>query len=646
MGPGGDVAQSFAPHRVGTVEQAVVAQDEGVGVVQNEDHSGEDVRQVDSTPQAGHSNDDLATEMGSDAASEVTTTAAEPDEPQADSTVGEPALAGETERSSPRASVAVGTHIGEYVIEQVVRDDPRGSAYVARAAEETASESAPPWERYLLLGQAPGAYVGTGDLISLRLQHARLLAPRGLISTEGADYLVLESLPVTDQLPRRVSDGARLSVIDALRAGAGLGDALSYLHRNDVAHLHVSPDTIWLLGGRAYLSGIEEATRLNGESDEGPALYARDANFLARTLAFLTVPAEDSPESPSGPYDMLRNIVDRGESGAFTTPEEVAAACARAVQASARVLPASEASEDHVRVRYSIGRATTVGRVRTENQDAIGTMLFDIRDDLIGDMPVGVFLVADGMGGEAHGEVASRIGARITLAEMARIFASPWIAQPATAAPDETAVAAFAELTGMTLGQVLAKAVTAANQQVRSLAQQIGQSTGSTLTAIAVAGPQAGIAHIGDSRAYLLHEGSLIQLTEDHSLLARLQAMDHPLLNDPAFAVPRNFLYRSLGQEEETPPDTLEFTLTPGDRLLLCSDGLWDELDDPTICQALAEAENPQLCAERLVALANATGGHDNSTAVVVFVAEDPHDADEQRADAEAEDALSAGESD
>lgn len=128
------------------------------------------------------------------------------------------------------------------------------------------------------------------------------------------------------------------------------------------------------------------------------------------------------------------------------------------------------------------------------------------------------------------------------------------------------------------------------------------------------------LAHLGDSRAYLLRDGKLVQLTKDHSLLARLIELDHPLLNDPSFGMPRNYLYRSLGQEDEAPPDMMEFPIVPGDRLMLCSDGLWDELDDVTIQRCLTSTDDPYECANHLVRLANASGGHDNSTALVVFV--------------------------
>ena len=108
--------------------------------------------------------------------------------------------------------------------------------------------------------------------------------------------------------------------------------------------------------------------------------------------------------------------------------------------------------------------------------------------------------------------------------------------------------------------------------------------------------------------------------------MARLEAMDHPLLHDPAFFVSRSILYRSLGQEEYAPPDVLDLPLSPGDRLLICSDGLWDELDDQTIGLTLATASDPDQCAQQLIEMANAHGGHDNSTAVVLFVDQRPAD--------------------
>jgi PPM family protein phosphatase len=259
-----------------------------------------------------------------------------------------------------------------------------------------------------------------------------------------------------------------------------------------------------------------------------------------------------------------------------------------------------------------------VGIVRSENQDAIAAVIFNLVDDAAGQhLPMGVFLVADGMGGEAHGELASRIAARVVPAELLRSFIMPLTIHPALAMTEPELPAPASSTAALT--QALGEAVALANRQIRQMAEYYRQDTGTTLTALAVSGSRAIIAHLGDSRAYLLRGGSMVQLTEDHTLLARLQAMDHPILSDSTMYVPRNFLYRSLGQEQ-APPDLVELDLVPGDRVLICSDGLWDEVDDTTIQRELGRGDDPSRIAERLVSKANAAGGNDNSTALVLFV--------------------------
>lgn len=268
------------------------------------------------------------------------------------------------------------------------------------------------------------------------------------------------------------------------------------------------------------------------------------------------------------------------------------------------------------------GTATSVGRVRSQNQDALVAMTLDLRDDLPDGLPMGLYLVADGMGGEAHGEIASRIAARVVTAEFVTGFFMPRLTAPAARgaeAPEPAPETSTTDL-GTALGDALTHAVETANDKVRALSEQLGMPTGTTLTALAVWGSQGVVVHVGDSRAYLLHGDTLYRVTEDHSLMARLEAMQHPLLEDPSFMVSRSILYRSLGQEDDTPPDVIGVPLTVGDRVLICSDGMWDELDDQTIGLALAGVSDPERCAQELVDLANAAGGNDNSSAVVLFV--------------------------
>jgi serine/threonine protein phosphatase PrpC len=421
-----------------------------------------------------------------------------------------------------------------------------------------------------------------------------------------------------------MSQGERLRPVDALRAGIELADALATLHRNNLAHLHISPERVTLYDGRIYLDGVEEATTA-GDDEEAKPLFARDANYLARTMGVIGGVMDTPPlDEESSAQRSLREIALRGEAGTFTRAEELAESFALTLQALASAGAEMGADLRSVRLVVNAEAATTVGLVRSANQDAYGMAYFNVHDDAAADAPVGVFLVADGMGGEAHGEIASRLVARGVTSEMTRQFTIPTTAWPSQTVYDPEGSVTNAPK--VSLAQALELAVKEANRQTRQFGQRLNATTGSTVTALAISGARAAIAHLGDSRAYLLRDGQLLQLTEDHSLLARMEAVKHPLLEDPSFLVPRSVLYRSVGQEDDVTPDMLEFVVAPGDRMLLCSDGLWDELTPEVIRQALASASSPRGCASELVALANASGGNDNSTAVVIFFEAEPDD--------------------
>ncbi len=519
---------------------------------------------------------------------------------------------------SSGAPLAPGTRVGSYAVGRLLRDVPALRLYLATLAETSADDEGD--ARFLLQELPAGASESAGAVEAVAatgLQHPRLLTPRERVAYEQHIFLVLQGLPDSPSIPRVASAGVKLTPIEALRAGAGLADALSYLHRNGLAHQHVAPDAILMQDERAYLTGLEHAVLLDGPGRDAQALVAEDANALARTLGTLARLDVTPPDQASEPEVVLRAIVNRAAGEGFSTPDEIAATAGAGLLAVPHELPpAGEPATTRLYLRY--GLATTVGVVRSENQDAMAAVIFNLVDDAAGQyLPMGIFLVADGMGGEAHGELASRIAARVVPAELLRSFILPLTIHPALAMTEPELPAPESSTAALT--QALSEAVALANRQIRQMAEHYHQDTGSTLTALAVSGPRAMIAHLGDSRAYLLRGGTMVQLTEDHTLLARLQAMDHPILSDSTMYVPRNFLYRSLGQEQ-APPDLVELDLVPGDRVLLCSDGLWDEVDDATIERELARGDDPSRIAERLIAKANAAGGNDNSTALVLLV--------------------------
>lgn len=243
--------------------------------------------------------------------------------------------------------------------------------------------------------------------------------------------------------------------------------------------------------------------------------------------------------------------------------------------------------------------ATDAGRVRSGNEDR-----FLARSPL--------FAVADGMGGHLAGEVASQL-------------AMDGISEVADAGPvlDESR---------------LVSAIEGANSVIRRQARDHPELSGmgTTCTAVVIT-DRIRIAHVGDSRAYRFRDGRLDQLTRDHTLVASLVAEG---IIDPDEARTdgrRNIITRALGADDEVRVDRLETDVAPGDRLMLCTDGLHGQVDDAAIAAVLAEATSPDDAAERLVDLANAAGGDDNVTVVVVDI-DDLADIDGRRGDGAATD--------
>jgi serine/threonine protein phosphatase PrpC len=235
------------------------------------------------------------------------------------------------------------------------------------------------------------------------------------------------------------------------------------------------------------------------------------------------------------------------------------------------------------------GAATDVGRVRQINEDRY------LADEIL-------FAVADGVGGHQAGEVASQTSV-------------------------ETLLKTFMEGEHTTEG--LIRAVEAANQAVWQLAQgsREKRGMGTTLTAMALVQEdgeeQLALANVGDSRAYMLQQGELIQLSEDHSLVEEL-VRDGKLTPAEAQVHPqRSIITRALGMEPAIEVDSWEIIPYTGDRILLCSDGLTNELSDERIASTLRQLADPQEAAHDLVRQARAAGGSDNITVVVVDVVDD-----------------------
>lgn len=229
---------------------------------------------------------------------------------------------------------------------------------------------------------------------------------------------------------------------------------------------------------------------------------------------------------------------------------------------------------------------TDVGRRRSANEDS-----FALAPQL------GLYLVADGMGGHTAGQLASRLATR-------------------------GCVAALRELAGSraSLTEKLRACVEAANREIYETAQAKPELTGmgTTLVALLAGAGRIALAHVGDSRAYLIRAGGIRRLTDDHSLVAELVRRQE-ISEESARGHPhRHVLTRALGVRRNVEPDLAELTPALGDAVVLCSDGLTTHVDDAEIAAVAAKERDVEAVCARLVDLANARGGEDNVTVALV----------------------------
>lgn len=255
-------------------------------------------------------------------------------------------------------------------------------------------------------------------------------------------------------------------------------------------------------------------------------------------------------------------------------------------------------------MRIESGGCTDVGCVRTNNEDSFRIVA-----------PLHLFVLSDGMGGEAHGEVASAMAV-----DTVAVHCQEAENKPSAPVFGETQAGLAAKT------QRLASAVRLANRTIHKSAEKHPEQRGmgATLTAAWIEGPRLSLAHVGDSRAYLLRAGTLTQLTNDHSLVAEQVRRGILTPQQAETSEMQSVLLRALGAQPDVDVDADEHVVLERDVLLLCSDGLTRMVTEPEIASTLAIERDPQKAAEQLVQLAKENGGEDNVTVVVVRLEPEP----------------------
>jgi len=250
---------------------------------------------------------------------------------------------------------------------------------------------------------------------------------------------------------------------------------------------------------------------------------------------------------------------------------------------------------------YQVGRRTHPGKVRTLNEDSLLSIeLSSIHQGTI--TPRGLFAIADGMGGHASGDLASGLVIKT-------------IAQKAACE-----IVALKDLTTENHSDWIKQTVQAANQAVYDARQNAGNDMGTTLALGLLMGTQAYLTHLGDSRIYLVNKGAIKQLTTDHSLVQHMVAIGQISSDEARYHPQRNVIYRSLGEKPVVEVECFSQQLFLHDRLLLCSDGLTNLLDDQLLQKTILDASSPQEACDLLIEAANLAGGEDNISAIVIEI--------------------------
>ena len=460
-----------------------------------------------------------------------------------------------------------------------------------------------------------GELFGRVLALSLTLNHPAFQRAVEGFSHEGRVYLAYPDEQLTPLSRRR--GGLKMSEPEALNAAIQLCQAVSFVNRRGLRVNDICPDSVaYGSDGRIRLTGLDYISNDNELQSEpifndgytAPEIYRakkvdkRADVFSVGALLYTCLTGE-----------RLESEAWLEEAGPvrFYPPHVVTPALEQAVRRALVFNPAARwANVDALkaelvslnsRIRVRAGVLTDVGMVRELNEDSVMAVEYT-RDSLIEPSQNFLYVVADGMGGAEAGEMASAIavGAIRNYVESALKDSK---------APD--------------VGQVLRDALEAANTRILEYQAEHPESRGmgSTGVSILISPPGAAVAWVGDSRGYFCDGAGLRQLTRDHSLVQRLIEIGQITPEEARHHEHKNVITRSLGARPIGPAgaESVSLRLKRGDRLMLCSDGLTAHVEDKEIGEILCRQSDPYEAARELIVAANAGGGTDNVSVIVIF---------------------------
>lgn len=466
------------------------------------------------------------------------------------------------------------------------------------------------------------AQADLGDLfgrvlaLSLTVDHPAFARAREGFAEDGRVYLVYADEPLTLLAERR--GGLKMSEAEAVGVAIQICQAVSFLNRRGLRLNDICPQSVAFgRDGRVRLLGLDYVSNDNelqgdpipNDGYTAPEIYRgkrvdkRADVFAIGALLYSCLTGErlesESWREEAGPVRFYPPHV--------VTPElEQAVRRALLFDPAARWPSVDAFKNELVKVNSNLhiraAAMTDVGMVREHNEDAV-LAVECVRQSLVDPAARYLYVVADGMGGAEAGEVASAIAVEAIRDYVER--------GPGATSAQTTAT------------QLLVAALEEANRRIieYQAAHPESRGMGSTAVSVLAVPPEAAVAWVGDSRAYLSDAAGLRQLTRDHSLVQRLIEIGQITPEEARHHEHKNVITRSLGARQSGPAgaEGLAIRLKRGDRLLLCSDGLTAHVDDRTIGEVLRRHDDPRAATRELVVAANAGGGTDNVSVIVVF---------------------------
>jgi protein phosphatase len=432
--------------------------------------------------------------------------------------------------------------------------------------------------------------------------HPKILRHLDLLTFTHATFTILQhpglwGVVVRGRRPRP-SDNALAIVVQ-------VAQVFTYLHQqgftyslDDESGLPLALENILTLSGNeARVADLSLIQPLPVVTQAQKQVIASDIAFLGQLLLYLSTDITSLPGSLNQASDTIRPVI----AGALQHRYSNVAAFIQALHAFSTRPPAPQRPLKPIH-----GQATHPGQHHQHNEDAIVTFTYN-KEQSGQSVPIGFYLVADGMGGYEAGDLASRTVNQIV---------TDWVLQTKIL-PDLRKTTRKLTEDSIT-EELLQEAIQQANRVLLQRAKAQSSDMGSTVTAALIIGNAVTVVNVGDSRTYLLREGQIQQVTQDHSLVARLVEANVILPEEVRQHPRRNEIYRSLGQDAEIEVDTFTFALKRGDRLILCCDGLWEMVEDTQIQQIAEAAKTPQQACDALIQTANQAGGEDNISVIVV----------------------------